>query len=233
MSTSNQPSPAAFAFGRTRDWPGYFKAVAGGTPRQTLLDALDLFDADESFDSDSAFAIDLGCGEGRDTAELLRRGWTVLATDGHPDAIDLLLARDDLVPVEDLAERLTTRVVTFETLDPLPQADLVSASFSLPFCTPEHWDRVWGIVTAAVKPGGRFAGQIFGDRDTWASIPDRSHFQRSALDRMFSGFNLELLREDESDSQDAAGNAKHWHLYHVVARKHDRRVPNILSSHVH
>ena len=217
MSEQTTPPAAAFSFGRTRDWPGYFKAVAGGTPRQTLLDALDLFDADESFDSDSPFAIDLGCGEGRDTAELLRRGWTVLATDGHPEAIDLLLARDDLTN----SDRLSTRVATFEELDALPQADLVNASFSLPFCTPEHWDRVWTLVSGAVKPGGRFAGQIFGDRDTWASIPDRSHFPRSALDAMFSGFNLELLREDESDSTDSAGNAKHWHVYHIVARKHE------------
>ncbi|MGP1272905.1 MAG: class I SAM-dependent methyltransferase [Phycisphaerales bacterium] len=210
---SSQPTPAAFAFGRTRDWPGYFRAVAGGTPRQTLLDALDLFDKDEFFDS--GFAIDLGCGEGRDTAELLRRGWTVLATDGHPEAIRLLLARDDLTNTDGL----TTRVATFEALDTLPEADLVNASFSLPFCTPSHWDRVWRLVTAAVKPGGRFAGQIFGDRDTWAAIPDRSHFARGELDGLFGGFTLELLREDESDSRDAAGNTKHWHVFHLVARK--------------
>lgn len=217
MSEQAQPPAAAFAFGRTRDWPGYFKAVEGGSPRQTLLDALRLFDEDESFDSTNGFAIDLGCGEGRDTAKLLRHGWTVFATDGHPDAIDLLLARDDLLHTE----RLTTQVATFEELDALPKADLVSASFSLPFCTPDHWDRVWKLVTGAIKPGGRFAGQIFGDRDDWASIPDRSHFPRLALDGLFAGFNLELLREDESDSKDAAGNAKHWHLYHIVARKHD------------
>ncbi len=217
MSEQTTPPAAAFAFGRTRDWPGYFRAVAGGTPRQTLLDALDLFEKDESFDAAEAFAIDLGCGEGRDTAELLRRGWAVLATDGHPEAIDLLLARNDLTRTD----QLTTRVATFEELDALPEADLVNASFSLPFCTPEHWDRVWKRVSGAVKPGGRFAGQIFGDRDTWASIPDRSHLPRSALDAMFSGFNLELLREDESDSTDAAGNAKHWHVFHIVARKHE------------
>lgn len=221
MSDQTQQPAAPFAFGRTRDWPGYFKAVEGGTPRQTLLDALDLFDADESFDSGSGFAIDLGCGEGRDTAELLRRGWTVHATDGHPEAIDLLLARDDLPTGNELARRLTTRVATFEELDTLPQTDLLCASFSLPFCTPDHWDRVWNLVKAAIKPGGRFAGQIFGDRDTWASIPDRSHFPRSALDGLFDGFLLELVREDESDSKDSSGNAKHWHLYHIVARKHD------------
>lgn len=215
MSDQTPPMPAAFSFGRTRDWPGYFRAVAGGEPRQTLLDALQLFDAEPTPDARSA--IDLGCGEGRDTAELLRRGWRVLATDGHPEALDLLADRNDIPgPVVD---RLTTRVATFEELDDLPPADLVNASFSLPFCVPEHFERVWGLVTAAVKPGGRFCGQIFGDRDTWASIPDRSHFARADAERLFDGFLLESLREEEKDATDSSGNAKHWHVYHVVARK--------------
>ncbi|MEM9559790.1 MAG: class I SAM-dependent methyltransferase [Planctomycetota bacterium] len=215
MSENAPSTPAAFSFGRTRDWPGYFEAVAGGTPRQTLLDALDLFEARPA--PDPRFAIDLGCGEGRDTAELLRRGWSVLATDGHPEALELLASRDDLP--ERASDRLTTRVATFETLDTLPEADLVNASFSLPFCVPEHFDRVWGLAVDAVRPGGRFAGQIFGDRDTWASIADRSHFTRSRAERLFEGFNLELFREDEHDTADASGNAKHWHVYHIVARK--------------
>lgn len=216
MSESNPPPAAAFSFGRTRDWPGYFRAVAGGTPRETLLDALDLFDQDGQADA-PRHAIDLGCGEGRDTAELLRRGWSVLATDGHPEGIERLRARTDLVETD----RLSTRVVAFEELVELPQTALLNASFSLPFCVPEHFGRVWSLVTAAIRPGGRFAGQIFGDRDTWASIPDRSHFTRRETERLFDGFLLELLREDESDSRDAAGNEKHWHVFHIVARKRD------------
>lgn len=213
----SEPTPtpsAAFSFGRTRDWPGYFKAVEGGTPRQTLTDALDLFDEETSHDAPRQ-AIDLGCGEGRDTAELLRRGWRVLATDGHPAGIELLRARPDLTA----ADRLITRVAAFEELESLPEADLLNASFSLPFCVPEHFPRLWAMVRGAIAPGGRFAGQIFGDRDTWAAIPDRSHFTRSQTEQLFEGFLLELFREDESDSKDAAGNEKHWHVFHIVARK--------------
>jgi trans-aconitate methyltransferase len=42
------------------------------------------------------FAVDLGCGAGRDTAELLRRGWRVLAIDAEAEAIRRLLERRDL-----------------------------------------------------------------------------------------------------------------------------------------
>ncbi|MEM1071345.1 MAG: class I SAM-dependent methyltransferase [Planctomycetota bacterium] len=219
MSEQPQP-PAAFTFGRTRDWPGFFEAVAGGEPRQTLLDALDLFDAERSADADKAaqpYAIDLGCGEGRDTAELLRRGWRVLAIDGHPEGIQRLLAREDLVR----ADQLDTRVEAFEDLGMLPPCRLLNASFALPFCTPKHFARVWSLITGAIEPGGRFVGQIFGDRDEWASIPDRSHFSRAHTERLFGGFLLECLREEEKDAQDAAGNRKHWHVFHIVARKRD------------
>ncbi|MEN0019277.1 MAG: class I SAM-dependent methyltransferase [Planctomycetota bacterium] len=219
MTATEPPSAAAFAFGRTRDWPGYFRAVEGGEPRQTLLDALTAF---QGGGNEPGFAIDLGCGEGRDTAELLRRGWRVLAIDGHPDGLDRLSARDDLLH----ADRLTTQLATFEELETLPPCDLVNASFALAFCQPSHFDELWRKVTAAVRPGGRFAGQVFGDRDTWASIADRSHFTRAQTEQLFDGFVLESLREEEKDATDSAGNAKHWHVFHVVARKRDGTTPN-------
>ena len=34
-----------------------------------------------------ALAIDLGCGDGRDVVEILRRGWRVVAVDAEPEAL--------------------------------------------------------------------------------------------------------------------------------------------------
>ena len=47
-----------------------------------VLAALDAF-GDASLDS---LAIDLGCGDGRDVVEILRRGWNVVAVDAEPPA---------------------------------------------------------------------------------------------------------------------------------------------------
>ena len=69
-----------------RDWSAYYRAVAGRPPRDTLLKALDLFDLEKSPKS-PRFAVDLGCGDGRDMVELLKRGWQVLAIDGNEEAI--------------------------------------------------------------------------------------------------------------------------------------------------
>lgn len=209
LSRMSDP-PSAFACATTRDWPGYFKAVAGKEPRDTLLKALGLFER-------SGFAIDLGCGEGRDTVELLARGWRVLAIDGHEMAVDLV-GHHPRLPA-DARERLEIRHAEMETAE-LPACDLLNASFSLPFCRPEKIDELWDRVHASIRPGGVFAGQLFGDRDTWATLPDRSHQTRRKVGEMFRGrYKLEHFEEVDRDGQDARGNAKHWHVFHIVARR--------------
>ena len=197
-----------------RDWRAYFDRVEGDPPRDTALLALDRFDAESLADA-SKTAIDLGCGSGRDTAEMLRRGWAVEAIDGTPEAFARLVHAPGIGP----SERLTMRLVDFERLTALRPARLVNASFSLPFCPPEHFERVWGLVRTVVEPGGRFAGQLFGDRHSWATIADRSHQTRAEADAMLEGWTLERFDEAEKDGDDAEGNAVHWHVFHVVARR--------------
>ena len=78
------PPMRAQDFSEIEDWPGYFGAVLGKEPRETLVRALDLF-TDEGFAG--GLAVDIAAGEGRDTLELLKRGWNVVATDGHPEVV--------------------------------------------------------------------------------------------------------------------------------------------------
>lgn len=213
------PRPAlkpAHVYASQRDWPAYFEVVAGKPPRETLLDALARFEAEGTPRPDATppLAIDLGCGEGRDTAELLRRGWRVLAIDAHPDAVRRLRARPDLLH----PDRLEIREQPFEGLH-LPAATLVNASFALPFCPPNHFETLWATIVAALPPGARIAGQLFGDRDDWATIPDRSHQTRAQAETLLAGFEVELFQEFEDDGKDALSNPKHWHRFDVVARR--------------
>ncbi|MDX9911958.1 MAG: class I SAM-dependent methyltransferase [Phycisphaerales bacterium] len=217
---SERVSPSAAYHAEQRDWPRYYDAVTGKPPRDTLLTALALFDEDARRDKGRAppaerLAIDLGCGEGRDTAELLRRGWHVLAIDGHPDALDRLLARPDLVEHE---SRLVTRLAALEEVT-LPPCTLLNCSFTLPFCHPDHFASLWARIVESIARGGRFAGQFFGERDTWASLPDRSHQTRAQVEALLTPFDVEFFKEDEEDKADALGYAKHWHAFHAVARK--------------
>lgn len=215
---SKKPDPAtgdqtpAFVYATTRDWPGYFQVTQGRPARETLLEALDRFEQEPA--EEPRFAVDLGCGEGRDTAELLRRGWKVLAIDGHPDGIGRLVSRDDLVD----PQRLTMQLAPFESVQ-LPRCDLLNASFSLPFCHPDHFDKLWDKIVASIAPGGRFSGQLFGDRDSWAQIDDRSHHTREQVERLLAPFDIETLKEEEREGQDCSGTNKHWHVFHIVARR--------------
>ncbi|MCG8364495.1 MAG: class I SAM-dependent methyltransferase, partial [Pseudanabaenales cyanobacterium] len=116
-----------------RDWSVYYRATRGRPPRETLLFALTQFEAEAPKET-RRFAVDLGCGDGRDTVELLRQGWRVLAIDGEKAAIAQLRQRSGVNRAF-----LETRVQRFESLTLPPSVDLVNASFCLQFCPPEHF----------------------------------------------------------------------------------------------
>jgi len=207
----NLPPMRAQDHSEVEDWPGYFAAVLGKGARETLIAALDSF-AREGFTG--GLAVDVAAGEGRDTLELLKQGWRVVATDGHPDAFSHLWPR---VP-EALKPRLTTVQVDFAEMQ-VPSCDLVNASFALPFCEPRNFPGLWSRIVAAIRPGGRFAGQFFGERDSWASLPGRTHHGRDEVLKLLKGFEIEMMNEEERDDTPEARNPKHWQLFHVVAKK--------------
>jgi SAM-dependent methyltransferase len=187
------------------EWARYYDA-SGVDPRQTLLDAADRFD-------EPGFAVDLGCGTGRDTIELLRRGWGVLAIDAEQEAIARLraLARDG-------AERLATEVAPMEDAR-WPEALIVNSSFALPFCPPERFGEVWERIAASLPPGGRFCGQLFGDHDEWVGDGEMTFHSRREVERLLEPFVLERLSEVDEDGKTALGEPKHWHVFHIVARR--------------
>ena len=140
----------------------------------------------------------------------------MLALDGQPEAIRRLEARSDLRA--EWRTRLEARVSAFEEAD-WPETDLVNSSFALPFCPPEAFPAVWSRIVASLRPGGRFCGQLFGDRDGWSGEEDMTFLARESLEELLDGLDVERLDEVEEDGRTAIGNAKHWHLYHLVVRK--------------
>ena len=185
-----------------RPWARYF-AVAGDDARPTLLEALARFDS-------PGLAVDLGAGTGRDTAALLRRGWHVVAIAREPEAVERLRALD-------AGSQLETRLARFEEAD-WPPCELVNASFALPFCAPEAFPAVWEKIVTSLRPGGRFSGQLFGEHDDWAGSGVVVH-TRDELGVLLAPFEVEFLEEFDDDGTTAIGTRKHWHVYHLVARK--------------
>lgn len=194
------------------NWVAYYQAVAGRPPHQTFLKAMSIFDGEQLLDR-PRFAVDLGCGDGRDTVELLRRGWLVLAIDSEQNAFDRLQAR----PIQ--RDLLQTQLMCFETLTLPPSIDLINASFCLPFCQPAHFPHLWETIVTSLNPGGYFCGQLFGERDSWAVYPDRTHHTREQIQVLLKPFEIEWFDEEEHPGVTAMGEQKHWHIFHIVARK--------------
>lgn len=198
-----------------RDWEEYYAAVKDKPPRETLKRAIVAF-AEEDATILPRMAVDIACGSGRDSVELLRHGWSVVATDSHPTAGRLAQAAAGsgaLRFVQAEMESLPTHPV-------MPvAADLVNASFALPFCRPDAFPALWAWIFRILRPGGRFAGQLFGERDEWRSVRPGSHFARPHVLELLKPFAIEHLEEVEKEGDDATGKPKYHHVFHIVARK--------------
>lgn len=191
-----------------RDWNSYYNAIENRPPRKTLKSAIAAF-------KQTGFAIDLGCGTGRDTEELLRQNWSVLAIDQETEAIQRLQAKFENDP------QLTTQVSSFEEFNFPQSVDLINASFSLPFCSPVAFSRVWEHIFNSLKKGGIFCGHLFGDRDSWCNKDFLYCQSRSQVETLLKPYQIELLEEEEHRGQTPLGEPRDWHIFHIVAKKNE------------
>lgn len=180
-------------------------------PAGTLMKALEKFELQNFMPST---AIDLGSGSGIDSLELLKSGWNVIAIDKEASSHELLLA--ELPP--NYSNKIQTITSPFESAE-LSEVDLINATFSLPFCDKAYFSNFWDRVVDAIKPGGRFCGQLFGINDSWASHPNMTFHSAEQVALLFHKFELEFYLEKEYDAHTLAGVPKHWHVFHIVAKK--------------
>jgi SAM-dependent methyltransferase len=196
------------------DWPAYYAATVDRPAWWTTIAAAELFAAEDGPGAPPRLAVDLGCGAGRDSRELLRRGWRVIAVDREQDAIDALLAatrRRD-------RPRLETRVADLASFT-VPRCDLVVANVSLQLLARPRFARAWRSIRAALPPGGRVAAMVYGDRDESASEPGVTCASPRSLRARLRGFDIERWVDREEDGHMALGDPHHIHLVELVARR--------------
>lgn len=192
------------AFAEKERWHNYLVATADKPP-SPILDRL------VPHLPSNGDAIDLGCGGGRSTRLLLQHGLRVTAVDAVEEAIQMV--RDRLpegAPVELVNS-------SFQDLK-MGSYDVVIAIYSLFFLPPGEHESFWQRVVASVRPGGLFAGEFLGPNDDWRDRDYTLH-AKEAVEKLFDNFDIIDFQEEEEDGETAVGDSKHWHVFHVIARK--------------
>lgn len=192
-----------------RSWNDFYHQTATRAPSALLSKALDLAPEWTS----APWAIDLGCGAGNETRQLLDAGWHVLAIDKEPGAIALTTAT---CPAEKHG-RLTTALASFEQMPPLPRSGLIHAGLSLPFCWPGHFSLLWDHIRCALIPGGVFVGHFFGVRHGWSALENLTLHTEQDIRRLCGGMEIALLRETETLIERDDGPLN-WHRFDLIVR---------------
>src|SRR6478735_6743118 len=167
------------------DWSRFYAEQQGRSVRPTFARALELWEGEPGD------AIDLGSGDGVEARALATCGWDVLAVDADSGVEERVVAG----LTGEVAARLRVRRSSFEELGELPEADLVYAGFALPFCDPGHFPYLWADIREALRPGGLFAGELFGPHDEWFGRPGMSFHERRQVEGMLTGMDVIQLVE--------------------------------------
>ncbi|HVB75183.1 MAG TPA: class I SAM-dependent methyltransferase [Ktedonobacteraceae bacterium] len=188
------------------DWNEFYKHTRERPPWPRLMRAISLLAQKER-------ALDLGCGAGRDTRYMLEQGLQVTAVDADAHAMAILATFPQ--------ERL--RAVQSSFVDfVFERYDLINAHYCLPFLARDQFYAVFGRARAALLPAGIFVGQFFGIHDEW-NTPERAgkmtFLTREEAMQALQGLEIVAFEEEDIDSVVADGSPKHWHVFHIIARK--------------
>jgi SAM-dependent methyltransferase len=188
-----------------KDWSEYYKVTKAKPPRPLLVKAL-------AFVTNKGKAIDIGGGALNDTRYLLDQGFEVTVIDKSP------LMEQEAKNIKN--EKLLAFTSAFEDFNfPQNEFDLVSAMFALPFINPDHFSTVFAKIKDSLKTGGVFCGQFFGDRDEWKTNHDMTFHTKEQAHELLKDMESISFAEDEKDDKTAKGDMKHWHVFHIIARK--------------
>lgn len=188
-----------------KDWSNYYKATAVKPPRPLLVKALEHV-------KNKSKAIDLGGGALNDAKYLIGQGFDVTVVDKSP----LVEQEAKNMP----SDKLHVHTSSFEEFDfPTDEYDLASAMFALPFTSPSYFESVLLKIKDSLKKDGVFCGQFFGERDEWKTNPNMTFHTKDQVEKLLSDLEIILFKEDEKDDKTAKGDMKHWHVFHVIARK--------------
>jgi len=159
-------------------------------------------------------ALDMGAGALNETKYLLGEGFgKIVILDVEPGIVER---------AEELGEKERLEVVVSRFEDytfPPDTFDLINARYSLPFVSPESFERVFLKAKASLKPGGILVTQLFGSNDYRNKRKDMTLHSRREVEQLLSDMEILELREEEYDGPTYNQGIQHWHVFTALARK--------------
>ncbi len=193
-------------------WNEYQKGTEIQSPYITATEAI------KNFGDFIGIALDIGCGRGRDSLYFAQNGWKTIAIDVETELIEEEKAK---LPIE-IQKNLEIKNLNFLDSE-FSKADLVNASFNIPFCLPNEFDKVWNKIVSSLNQNGRLSVILFGEKDDWYGSETKTFANKETIDYLFKDMKIEYFNDKEYDGKamglDGKPVNKHWHIYEIVARK--------------
>ena len=186
-----------------KDWSNYQSNTLNNNVENLLLIFLNKYNDVNSF-------IDLGCGAGNESVYLLKKGYKVISIDRQLNKNYILDRLND-------KEKDNVKFIECDFKDlVLPLSDCILAMFSIPFCNPIYFDKLWDNIYNSINENGYFVGQLFGNRDDFSKTNQVNTFTREEAISKLSKY--EILLFDEIEFIRESDNKK-WHYFNIIARK--------------
>lgn len=185
-----------------KNWSNYQKRTYDDTVNNLLIEFINDYQVNN--------AIDLGCGSGNESVYLLKKGVNVTCVDQQLNQSFILnrLTEDEIKNVSFIES-------TFEEVI-LPKTQALMAFFSIPFCSPNSFSKLWNKIYDCIEPNGYFVGQLFGNRDTWNNNKSINTFTIDEVREYLKRYKVLKLEEIEYINE---SDNKKWHFYNIIAKK--------------
>lgn len=191
---------------KTSKWLKYYEDTKNYPPSELLVDAM-------QYVVHKGRAIDIGDGGLKDAEYLLEQGFKVMGVDAEPMLAEKVEALKN--------NNLHYAVARFDAFDfPKNEYDLATAIYALPFNSPESFNVMFEKLKKSLKKNGIFCGQFFGIRDEWNTPNSKmSYHTKEEVEKLLEGFHVITFKEVEKDGYTAAATRKHWHVFHIIAKR--------------
>lgn len=158
------------------------------------------------------FALDVGCGQGRNALYIARKGWKVDAVDSNAQVIN------------DLAEQVSRygldihpKVADVTSFTFVKTYDAILCMMLLHFLTKAEWQSLIAQMKAHTSPGGIHVLAVFNDNNPAGTRPYL--FRPNELKSCYSDWDILTYHNNESSSILVNGAQRAYYVTRLVAKR--------------